>query len=145
MPTIRKVLARHILIEVETASPATYVQVKGLNSVTFSPTLNRTDTSDFDDNGNNAHLPVSKGMQITLDGFRMEDESGGDRDPGQERVEELAESLGNAGLGKYRLTSPGGEVWTFEASAQVTPMGGGNDDASVWQAVVEVSGAIAKA
>lgn len=140
---ITKVLARDILVEIEIAT--VFTQIKGLNSLSVSPTTNRADTTDFDDDGDLAHMVVSRGTQITLDGFRMEDESGGDRDPGQAAVETLAEAKGTSSLGSFRLTSPGGEVWTFQASAEVTPLGGGNDDPSSWQAVIEVSGGVTKA
>lgn len=143
--TVTKVLARGTLIEILTTAPSTYTQVKGINQIDLSPTTNRADTTDFDDDGNLAHIVASRGLQLTLSGFRMEDESGGDRDPGQAAVEALADAKGNASLGSFRVTSPGGEVWTFQASAEVTPLGGGNDDPTSWSATLEVSGAITKA
>ena len=138
-----KLLARECLIEIEIAT--TYTEIKGLNSLTLSPTTNRADTTDFNDAGRLAHIVASRGLQISLEGFRMEAESGGDRDPGQEAVEALADEFSHDSLGQFRLTSPGGEVWTFKASAEVTPMGGGNDDPNAWTATLEVSGAISKA
>lgn len=143
--SVTKVLARDTLIEILTTAPSTYTQIKGINQIGLSPTTNRADTTDFDDDGNLAHMVASRGLQITLDGFRMEDESGGDRDPGQAAVETLAEAKGTASLGSFRVTSPGGEVWTFKASAEVTPLGGGNDDPNAWSATLETSGAITKA
>lgn len=142
---VRKVLARDLLFEVGSGSPGSYVQVKGLNTIGLSPSTNRADTTDFDDDGDLAHLVASRGLEITLEGFRMEDESGGDRDPGQARMEVLGDAKGNAGIGSFRLTSQGGEVWTFEGSVEVTPNGGGNDDPGAWSATVEKSGAINKA
>lgn len=141
---ITKVLARDTLIEILTTAPSTYTQIKGINSIGLSPQTNRADTTDFDDDGDLAHIVASRGLQMTLEGFRMEDESGGDRDPGQAAVETLAEAKGNASIGTFRITSPGGEVWTFNASAEVTPMGGGNDDPSAWSATLETSGGITK-
>lgn len=142
--SVRKVLARDLLVEVLTAAPSTYTQVKGLNTIGFSPSTNRADTTDFDDDGNLAHVVASRGLVINLEGFRLEDESGGDRDPGQAKCEELADAMGNASIGTFRLTSQGGEVWTFSGSVEVVANGGGNDDPAAWTCNIEKSGAIAK-
>lgn len=141
---ITKLLARQTIFEILTSAPSTFTPIGGINSISVSPTTNRADTTDFDDEGRLAHIVASRGMSFTLDGFREEDESGGDRDPGQAAVEALADEFGADSLGTFRITSPGGEVWTFQASAEVTPFGGGNDDPSAWQATIEISGAIAK-
>lgn len=142
---VTKVLARLLLFEVETETPASFVEVKGLNQIGWSPTTNRADTTDFNDAGSLAHIPASRGTTFALDGFRLEDESGGDRDPGQARMEVLAELFGADGLGNFRVTSQGGEVKTFAGSVEVTPNGGGNDDPGAWSCSVEVSGPIGTA
>lgn len=139
---VTKVLARNLLIEVLVTAPNTYAEIKGLNEIGISPATNRADTTDFNDDGRLAHIVASRGTSLTLTGFRLEDESGGDRDAGQARVEALAELYGAASLGTFRLTSQGGEVKTFQASVEVTPNGGGNDDPAAWEATLEVSGAI---
>lgn len=140
---LTKVMARDVTFEILTTAPNTYTPIKGINTITLAPTTNRSATTDYEDGGRLAHIVASRGMTFTLEGFRMEDESGGDRDPGQAAVEVLAAAVGNASIGSFRITSPGGEVWTFNGSAEVTPLGGGNDDPSAWQAVIESSGAIA--
>jgi hypothetical protein len=58
------------------------------------------------------------------------------------RPRPLAAAVGLDSLGTFRITSPGGNVATFSASAEVTKGGGGNNDAATWQAVIRVSGGV---
>ena len=54
----------------------------------------------------------------------------------------LLSEVGLDSLGAFRITSPGGNTLDFEASAEVTMAGGGNNDAASFQAVIRVSGPI---
>src|SRR5690606_6852407 len=130
---VTKILARDIVVEIQTnpVGPV-YAEIGGLTSLSLSPTKNDADTTDFNSGGRLEHIVASRGMGITLEGQRLEDPATGSRDPGQEAVETLADAIGAASLGDFRITSPGGKTWTFKASADVTPMGGGNDDPSSW-------------
>lgn len=143
---VTKVLARSTKAEINTGTDASpiWTEIKGLNTIGPEPKMSEADTTAFDSNGRDEHLVASRGMSLTLEGFRYEDEATGARDPGQQAVETLGDAVGTASLGQFRLTSPGGRTWTFKASADVTPMGGGNNDASSWSAKLTVSGAITK-
>lgn len=150
---ITKFLARDLSIAISTdpgtdtisgTTDDTWTPINGLNSLTHAPSTSRADTSAFDSNGRDEHLVASRGETWTLAGFALEDVSGGagagDRDPGQEAVEASSKLVGPAGMAFYRITSPGGNVIIFEASAEVTLMGGGHNDAAAWQAVLQVNG-----
>ncbi len=137
-----KVLARDYLIEVETESAGSYVEIKGLNSIGYTPAHNRADTTDFQDQGRTAGIVTSRSATFECEGFRLEDESGGDRDPGQARCEVLGNAFGPESLGHVRMTSPGGEVIEFDATFSCQPFGGGNDDPAAWNVTIEASGAI---
>jgi len=63
--------------------------------------------------------------QLGLSGFYIEDKTTGDRDPGQELVDELAEKIGEEAIGNFKLTSPGGTVMTFRGSVEPGDIGGG--------------------
>jgi hypothetical protein len=144
---VAKVLARDWTIEVQLANES-YQAIGGINSFSPSPEKNDADTTDFDSAGNLEHLPASRGMSYTFEGFFLVDVATGARDTGQERVEVLGDLVGPAGLGHMKLTSPpasGAEVWDFDCSINVTPPGGGNDDAASWSFEATVSGAINKA
>jgi hypothetical protein len=150
---ITKYLARDLSIGIHTAAGVDTIlgteddvvtNVGGLNSLTHAPSTTRADTSSFDSNGRDEHLPASRGDTWTLAGFSLEDVSGGanagDRDPGQTAVEALGKLVGPAGIGWFTITSPGGNKIRFEASAEVTLGGGGHNDAAAWQAVIQITG-----
>jgi hypothetical protein len=146
---ITKFLARDLAIAISTGvgvdtiagtADDTWTDIGGLNSLTHAPSTSRADTTSFDSNGRDEHLPASRGETWTLAGFTLEDVADGDRDPGQTAVEALAKLVGPAGLGYFKVTSPGGNVIIFQASAEATLAGGGHNDASTWQAVLTVNG-----
>ncbi|SET94683.1 hypothetical protein SAMN05421676_1129 [Salinibacillus kushneri] len=145
----RKVLARDWTLEVqtetdETSGEAIYVPILGLNTLTFSSEKEDADTTSFDSNGHNEHLPASRGNSLTAEGLYLVDPETGERDPGQEAVEDLADQVGPDGLGNFKLTDPGGNVREFSASANLSDQGGGNTDPTSWGAELTVSGAITK-
>ena len=48
--------------------------------------------------------------------------------------------FGLGALGRFVVTSPGGNTITFEGSVEVTLAGGGNNDAAAWACTVTISG-----
>ena len=137
---VTKFLARDLTIEVRDAADTTWLAIGGLNSLTHSPATARADTSGFDSNGREEHIVAQRGDTWTLAGFAMEDVADGSRDAGQERVEDLGKLIGLDATSSFRVTSPGGNTITFDASVEVTLAGGGHNDAAAWQAVVTVTG-----
>jgi hypothetical protein len=119
---------------------ADWLDIGGLNTLSHAPALARADTTTFDSNGFDEHLPASRGLTWTLAGYTLEDVETGERDPGQVAVEDLGKLVGPAGLEYFKVTSPGGNVVIFQASAEVTLAGGGHNDAATWQAVVTATG-----
>lgn len=73
----------------------------------------------------------------------MEDPDTGDRDPGQNLVDEAAEVVGHDALRKFRLTTPGGTEYTFDGTVEPADIGGGTNEAADWGAEIEVSGKVA--
>lgn len=141
---VTKILARDFTFELNTGTTAspTWVAVGAVSSWSHSPTKNDADTTTFDEEGRLSHLPASRGDEFTITGMYKEDESTGARDAGQEAVEAWADEIGPTGIKQFRISSPGGNVKTFEASASVQVGGGGTDDPAAWEATVTVSGAI---
>lgn len=138
---IQKVLARGWKFEAEDSTPGTFLEVKGLEQIEFSDDNSTVDTTDFNSNGRAEHLVAERKASISVEALYLEDSSTGDRDPGQERVEEIAALVGNNSLGNFRLTSPGGTVKSFSASAKIST-GGSRNDATSWKASFEISGQI---
>lgn len=146
---VTKFLARDLAIAISTGvgvdtiagtADDTWTNIGGLNSLTHAPSTSRADTSSFDSNGRDEHLVASRGETWTLAGFALEDVATGDRDPGQEAVEALGKLVGPAGMGFFKITSPGGSTIIFQGSVETTLMGGGHNDAAAWQAVLTVNG-----
>lgn len=139
---VTKFLARDLTIAIQVAGSGgnEFVPIKGLNTLTHSPSSTDAETTDFDSDGASEHMKAERGESWTLAGFTLEDVLNGERDPGQEAVEALAAEVGLDSLGTFRITSPGGTVSTFSASAEVTKAGGGNNDPASWQAVIRQSG-----
>lgn len=119
-----------------------WTPVGGINTWSHTPQSKDADTTVFDDDGNEAHMKIRRGHQFTLAGLFKEDPANGDRDAGQEAVEAWGLLIGSASKKQFRITSPGGSLRTFLATATVTSGGGADADATSWSAAITVSGAI---
>ena len=139
---ITKVLARDWIVEIETGEVPAFTPIKGLVSLSFDSDKGEADTTTFDEMGRKSHMVASRGNSLSLEGQYLEDEATGTRDPGQAAIEDLADKIGPSSLGTFQLTSPGGTVRTFLASASVSGIGGGNDDPTGWKVDVVVSGSV---
>ena len=135
---VTKVLARGWTFEYRPTT--TWIEIKGINSFDVSPESNDVDTTDFDSNGWNENMVASRGLGLTLEGMHLEDVNTGSRDPGQAAVETLANAIGPSSVGYFRMTSPGGNVKTFYATAKTSGPGGGNDDAAKWSVELTITG-----
>ncbi len=142
--TVTKYLARDCLFEVNngTSGSPDWLEVKGLNTWSRTTTKNDADTTTFDEDGRMSHLPASRGDGFGLQGLALEDPDTGAKDPGQEACEAWAKKIGTDGIQQFRVTTPGGFVMTFDASADVKVTGGGKDDPTGWTCDMVVTGAI---
>ncbi len=141
MAGIFKVLARNWGKKVKLAA-GTWQEIEGIHAFTVAATSAAADMTDFDSAGYKEHLVANRGATITLEGYFEEDLSTGARAPGQERCEVLAHAVSQAGLGEFKLTSPGGTVWYFEGSCEVDGPSGNAAQATTWQCKVTVNGSI---
>jgi len=140
---VTKVLARDWEFSINDGTFAVPVWVDvtcGLNTFTFSNSKNDADTTEFCSNGYMEHIVASRGVEISAEGFFLEDPMTGDRSTGQELIEVLAALTGNDSLGDFKLTSPGGSGRRFFASIVLADVGGGNDDPTTWGFTMTVSG-----
>lgn len=138
---LTKFLARDLKFEIEDpASGGDFVEVKGLETLTHSPSTTQADTTDFQSGGRKEHLVAERGDEWTLAGYKLEDVDTGDYDPGQSLVEDLAKQISVDSIGRVRITSPGGNTITCEASAEATLPGGGHNDPAAWGAKITFTG-----
>lgn len=137
----KKVLARNWLFEVENPSTAgVYVKINGLTEFGMSPTKNDVDGTDFNSGGWEEHQVASRGLSLDLTGYFLEDDTG-KRDEGQKIVDDYGLSVGEDSIGKFRMTSPNGTVYTFDGTVESTsPSGGGTDDNTGWEVSVRING-----
>ncbi len=139
---VTKVLARSWTKEIDTTGGGVYVDINGINSISVSQNKTEVETTDFESAGWGEFLIAARGNTVTLEGFWLEDESTGARDPGQAAVEASAKLFGASGLSTYRLTSPGGNTMTFSAAAEVEGPGGDHNAAASWKVSLHVHGEI---
>lgn len=146
---LTKIPARDFKIEIDAnygaSGGADFIPIGGLTSLTLAPKTTEADTTDFDSEGVAEHFIMERGLEFTISGQRLEDSVTGDRDPGQVAVEALGALVGVASLGSFQVTSPGGNVDSFLASAETTPYGGGHNDPANWNAKIHISGPVAHA
>lgn len=117
-----------------------YITIAGLTSFEYSPTKESAETTDFDSEGWDEHIPIGRGAELTFEGFYVEDD-GGTRDDGQEYVESLAEKIGPEGLVVLHMESPyGGKELFLEGSIDLGSIGGDTNDATSWGFEFEVNG-----
>jgi len=70
MSGVTKFLARDLTFEInEDGSGDTWVEVKGLHSLTHAPNSTDADTTDFQSEGHDEHLKASRGDTWTISGF----------------------------------------------------------------------------
>lgn len=139
-----KFLARDLTIEVRTGvGPDVWTAIGGLNSLTHSPSTERADTTGFDENGRPTHIVAQRGDSWDLAGHALLDVAavGEGKDPGQLAVETLAQAIGAAAEGRFRITDPAGNRLEFSGTVELTRPGGGHNDAANWAASIEVTGA----
>jgi len=137
----RKVLARGWELRVGSTNGDGGTEVKGINSFTFASNKDDAETTTFDSEGWAEHLPAERGRSVTIEGFYLEEDNG-DRDPGQEEIDDLGELMGHDGLEEFTIKSPGGTEKYFMASVNPADVGGGNNDPTSWGAELTISGKV---
>jgi len=138
-----KQLARLFSFSIDDGTSA-MVEIKGITSFSPSQEKNDADLTTFSSEGWIEHMVASRGVSFEIEGYHIEDEETGDRDPGQGRIEEIGQLVGSGSVVPFEMTSPGGTVVTMNVSVDA-PMfgqstGGGNDDPAGWSCTLTVSG-----
>ena len=141
----QKILARGWTIEINSntgsaLASATWQEIGEISSFTIDTSKNDADTTTFQDDGFMTHVVASRGSTISLEGLYFEDQTTGARDPGQLLVDQLGIEIGQSSTEYFRITSPFGTSKIIKASANVSGIGGGNDDPTAWTAELTVSG-----
>jgi len=141
-----KILAQDWTFEAETDTPDTYVNIAGVESFSLSYDKKIADTTTYDSNGIEEHIPSRVSFKMTID-CKYDTAAavgavGGVRDAGQLRVETLAAAVGTAGLAKFKVTNPELVNKVFTASVAISESG--QNDATMFKIILTVSGAIVR-
>lgn len=142
---LQKILARDIIIQIESPVTNTWYTIEGLTSATPNPGEDAEDTevTDFQSGGRPEFIPTQRGASMGMEGWKLLDSVTGDAAPGQGRIETLSDTLGYPGIARFRFRQPLETTWTVW-NAVYTPAergGGGNNDAGNWNMTAKRSGA----
>ncbi len=130
------VLARGWKVEIDSAG---WVEVKGLLEIGLSPGSKEADITTKENAIYDDHLIARRSMDIQLKGFRLESTTGA-VDPGQAAVEALSELVDYDSRREFQVTSPGGAVRNFYASATMDALGGQIDEGQTWGCKLKQAG-----
>ncbi|MFI8104703.1 phage tail tube protein [Streptomyces sp. NPDC086023] len=147
----RKYNARNVRFEIEDfLNPGTWVPIApgsgssegGLNTFTISRDYEEADTTNFGSDGQAEGQNMQIAVEISLEGWRLEDPDTGALDPGQALVEAQAERLGNDSTCGFRFASPGATSWKVWENAyfQLGDEGGETNEKVTWAVTVKRSG-----
>ena len=140
---LRKINARDLVLEVETAVADTFAPVGGLTSATVNPGENEetTDTTTYGSAGMYEQEVMQRGATIEVEGLLLKDDTTGALDPGQARCEELGVLVGSESLGVIRFRHPVDTEWTeWDATVSLGESGGENNDKTSWGCTFTRSG-----
>src|SRR5690625_2898965 len=141
MAQMIEILAREMVVDLETA-PDTFTPIEAVESITVNPGKTDADTGHFDAAGWARHIVAERSLELTLNVVYQEDEDTGDRPPGQQALQELAQKIGYQSLGVFRIYGPNGKGLKFKASASAPPIaGGGRNEAGTYSVTITVSDA----
>lgn len=144
--TTLKPLAREAFasLEILTATdPAeTFTEIGGIETLTPSFQSTDADTSDYDSDGWTEHLVAERTEQIQISGhMAYTDVDTGERDPGQQAVEELARKTGLDSVGKIVLNLLGGGSIEWDVTATLGNQGGPRGSGAQWGVTFTSTGA----
>lgn len=145
---LRKILARDIIVQVESSTPNTWYQIEGITSVSpnFAEDAEDAEITDFNSGGRPEYLPAQRGASLGIEGQKVIDHITGDDAPGQGRCETVADTLGYDGVGRIRFRYPYKTDWkVWNVVMQNGEQGGGNNDPGAWNLDIKRSGAATSA
>lgn len=125
-------------IQTGTELAPAWTEVGGINSITVTPSRRDADTTTFANAGWDQATVVGRGATVAASGFALYD-AAGVKDPGQVACEALADEIGAAARGTFRVTLPGGKAFEFSGDVNVTPFGGGVSDVARWEMEIRVA------
>lgn len=142
---LTKTLTRQVKHQINAGTEAVpiWTDINGLTGASGSGQQTNADTTTFDEDGVESHLPAARGRTFSLTGLRgYVNLTTGVRDPGQVACEAAAALIGPSGLKQFRRILPDGvgTCQTMLASFNISNDGGNLNDAEQWSIEVTRSG-----
>lgn len=143
---LTKILVRQFKFKLNTGTVAVpvWTEIKGIDTMSPSPSKQDADTTTFDDDGVETHMTAARGLSFTISGkMAYTDAERTTRDPGQAAAKAWAAEIGPESLKQFQIVYPDAvsTTDTFFASANTTDGGGGNNDPAAFSLEVTRSGA----
>lgn len=117
-----------------------YTPIRGIRSLSMERQANKQEATGYDSPSSPEHVVASRSVSLSLEGIRIEDVATGERDPGQQAVEDLAQYIGPLSQGTFRMITPSGSLKDFVASPTAPKEGGGVDDPMEWSIDLAIAG-----
>lgn len=140
----RKISARELILQVEDATPGSWLGINGLNSIVpnYGENEEETDTTDYQSAGEYEHEIMQRGASMALQGFVILDDITGAQDPGQARCELMATKKAHESKGRVRFRHPLSSTWKiWTCTFSVGEEGGGNNAKTPFNCTIKKSGA----
>jgi len=136
-----KVIMLDFVINVNTGTDLSpdWTKIGGRKDLMPNIATTKVDLSDCDSGGWADERIVGHSGSFTVTANRLEDPDDGSRDPGQAAVEAVMFETGTAAILGFQIITPGGEEWTFKASVECQPFGGGSADGAGWSATLSLT------
>lgn len=126
-----KVLARKWKFFVESETVDTFDQISGIESFNIARDKEDLDTTDFDNDGYDSHVVISRSVELEIEGGMKADKMGV-RCVGQARVEMIGEGLLEESIARFRIEDPFGQKFELLGSVKLGDVGGGIKDKTSW-------------
>ena len=135
-----KVLSKDFALYVNTANEQspTWVKLGARKDLTPNIAATKVDLTDCDSEGWADERIVGHSGSFAVTANRLEDPDDGSRDPAQAAIEAVMFETGTDAILQFKTVSPGGEEWTFKASVECQPFGGGSADGAAWSATLSL-------
>jgi hypothetical protein len=138
-------MARNLIVQVAAADGLTALAIAEITNTSFNGAENEelTEITSYDSQGDYEGRYMQRGKSITVTAQRTYDDITGAPDPGQARVELMADQVAEDSVGKVRLRQPGGTTWYVWEEALFSlgnAGGGGNNDPNAIEFTITRSG-----
>lgn len=140
---VEPVLARHFDLTVNTGTEGSpvWTPIAGITGITPGGSSQKTDDTDFDNDGWDAHSVVQRGRSLSVAMNYKEDPDTNALDLGQQTLIDLGNQTGLDAKAQFRYLSPGGTGYIARFSVDLNFPGGDKVNNATFSADLTMDGA----